>query len=66
MTAIATVKVGEDEQTFVLVERGKANPFKSGSRGYHGQGKLTATTGKRYQVNILLVEIGSKPKKGES
>ncbi|MBM3128428.1 MAG: hypothetical protein FJ009_07290 [Chloroflexi bacterium] len=39
-----------------------ANPkeFKTGSRGFHGQGKIEIE-GKRYQVQIQLVEIGSKP-----
>lgn len=34
--------------------------FKTGSRGFHGQGKIELE-GKRYQVQIQLVEIGSKP-----
>lgn len=33
--------------------------FKTGSRGFHGQGKIEID-GKRYQVQIQLVEIGSK------
>lgn len=33
--------------------------FKTGSRGFYGQGKLEIG-GKRYQVQIQLVEIGSK------
>jgi len=36
--------------------------FKTGSRGFHSQGKVELD-GKRYQANFLLVEIGSKPKK---
>jgi hypothetical protein len=35
--------------------------FKTGSRGYHAQGKMQVG-GKGYQINILCVEIGSKPK----
>ena len=42
---------------FLLVKK----DFKTGSRGYHAQGKAELD-GKRYQVNILAVEIGSKPK----
>ena len=44
-----------------------ANPkeFKTGSRGFHGQGKIEIE-GKRYQVQIQLVEIGSKKPVGES
>lgn len=34
--------------------------FKTGSRGYYGNSKLEID-GKRYQVSIQLVEIGSKP-----
>lgn len=36
--------------------------FKTGSRGFHAQGKVELD-GKRYQANFLLVEIGSKPQK---
>lgn len=35
--------------------------FSTGSRGFHSQGKLDLG-GKRYQYQIQLVEIGSKPK----
>ena len=38
--------------------------FKTGSRGFYANGKLELA-GKRYQVQIQLVEIGSK-KKAES
>ncbi len=33
--------------------------FSSGSRGFFGQGKIEIE-GKRYQVQVQLVEIGSK------
>ncbi len=33
--------------------------FKTGSRGYYASGKIEIE-GKRYQVQIQLVEIGSK------
>lgn len=36
--------------------------FKTGSRGYHGYGKLSVN-GSRYQANLMLVEIGSKKAK---
>ncbi len=36
--------------------------FKTGSRGFHGHGKLSFN-GSRYQINLMLVEIGSKKKK---
>jgi len=35
--------------------------FKTGSKGYYGKGKIQIGE-KRYQVQIQLVEIGSKPK----
>ncbi len=35
--------------------------FKTGSRGYYANQKVEIA-GKRYQVQIQLVEIGSKPK----
>ncbi|MBM4424735.1 MAG: hypothetical protein FJ030_15340 [Chloroflexi bacterium] len=34
--------------------------FKTGSKGFYANGKLEIE-GKRYQVQIQLVEIGSKP-----
>lgn len=36
-----------------------AKEFKTGSRGFYGQGKIEID-GKRYQVQIQLIEIGSK------
>lgn len=38
--------------------------FKTGSRGYFGMGKIQIGE-KRYQVQVQLVEIGSKPKAEE-
>ena len=35
--------------------------FKTGSRGFFGTGKMQIGE-KRYQVQVQLVEIGSKPK----
>lgn len=35
--------------------------FKTGSRGFFGMGKIQIGE-KRYQVQVQLVEIGSKPK----
>ena len=54
---VATIQLEGDTQKFLLSKK----DFKTGSRGYHGQGKMTAG-GKNYQVNILCVEIGSKTK----
>lgn len=39
-----------------------AKKFKTGSRGFFVTGKFTAKDGKRYQLGMNLVEIGSKPK----
>ena len=38
--------------------------FKTGSRGYFGMGKIQIGE-KRYQVQVQVVEIGSKPKAEE-
>lgn len=38
--------------------------FKTGSRGYYGMGKIQIGE-KRYQVQVQVVEIGSKPKPEE-
>ena len=36
--------------------------FSTGSKGFNGTGKMVVN-GKRYQIGINVVEIGSKPKK---
>ncbi len=54
---LATIQLNGEKQNFILNKKN----FKTGSRGYHGQGKMQVGD-KRYQVNILCVEIGSKPK----
>jgi hypothetical protein len=54
---MATIQLGGEKQNFILSKK----DFKTGSRGYHAQGKMRAG-GKNYQINILCVEIGSKPK----
>jgi hypothetical protein len=36
--------------------------FKTGSRGFYGQGKVQGTDGRRFQVSVNIVEIGSKAK----
>jgi len=61
MSNTVTVKIGEYEQVFQLIEKTADNPFKSGSRGFWGGGKFKMN-GKRYQVSCSIVEIGSKPK----
>jgi hypothetical protein len=39
-----------------------AKQFRTGSRGFYGQGKVEGTDGRRFQVSINIVEIGSKGK----
>ncbi len=34
--------------------------YKTGSRGFRGNGRLTLADGKRYMLKVELVEIGSK------
>jgi len=54
---IATIQLEGEKQNFILAKK----DFKTGSKGYHAQGKMQAG-GKNYQITILCVEIGSKPK----
>jgi hypothetical protein len=42
-----------------------AKEFKTGSRGFYANSKIEID-GKRYQAQIQLVEIGSKPGKPEA
>ena len=57
---MATIQVNGDKQNFILDKK----DFKTGSRGYYGTGKMVAA-GKKYQISIQVVEIGSKPKPAE-
>ena len=52
---LASVQLNGEKQSFILNKK----DFKTGSRGYHAQGKMQVGD-KRYQINILCVEIGSK------
>ena len=54
---LATIQLNGEKQSFILAKKN----FKTGSRGYHAQGKMQISE-KSYQINILCVEIGSKPK----
>ena len=47
-------------QTLQVVDL-EAKNFKTGSRGFYGNGKLSIN-GKKYQASCLLVEIGSGKK----
>ncbi len=57
---LATIQLNGQKQDFILDKK----DFKTGSKGYYGVGKMVAG-GKKYQVNIQCVEIGSKPKEKE-
>ncbi len=57
---MASIQLLGDKQNFVLDKK----DFKTGSRGYYGTGKMVAG-GKKYQISIQVVEIGSKPKQEE-
>jgi len=59
-TKMITVEFKKDGQMVGLLT---ADPkeFKTGSKGYFGMGKIQIGE-KRYQVQVQLVEIGSKPK----
>jgi hypothetical protein len=54
---MASLQLCGDKQNFILDKK----DFKTGSKGYYGTGKMVAG-GKRYQISIQVVEIGSKPK----
>ena len=58
-----TVEIKEDEK-MVGILTADAKNFKTGSRGFFGTGKIQIGE-KRYQVQVQLVEIGSKPKPEE-
>ncbi len=58
MLVLAELRTDEGKTLGVYMV--KAKDFKTGSRGFYGNGK-TEIGDKRYQVQIQLVEIGSKP-----
>jgi hypothetical protein len=55
-----TVEI-KDKDTQVGLLMAEEKVFKTGSRGFFGMGKIQIGE-KRYQVQVQLVEIGSKPK----
>ena len=63
MNLIIEIKTQDGTPISVLVAAPKN--FKTGSRGFYGNGKI-AIGEKRYQVQVQLVEIGSKPKAEEA
>lgn len=52
------IKDGEKPVGLMMAEE---KVFKTGSKGFFGMGKIQIGE-KRYQVQVQLVEIGSKPK----
>lgn len=56
MAVTATIESNGEQGAVILNDKA----FKTGSRGYFGQGKVTIN-GKRYQVQVQAVEIGSRP-----
>jgi len=59
-----TVEIKQDGQVVGMM-MAEEKTFKTGSRGFYGNGKI-AIGEKRYQVQVQLVEIGSKPKAEET
>ena len=55
-----TVEIKQDNQAVGILTAAE-KVFKTGSRGFFGMGKIQIGE-KRYQVQVQLVEIGSKPK----
>ena len=62
MFIIAELKSSTGELISILTLPPKE--FKTGSKGFYANGKVEYE-GKRYQVQVQLVEIGSKPKTEE-
>jgi hypothetical protein len=63
MNIIADLK-SDDGRTLGTATVAPKN-FKTGSRGYYANGKIEID-GKRYQMQIQLVEIGSKAAPGKT
>jgi len=59
MFLIADIKTDKSEPVTVITVSPKE--FKTGSKGFFGMAKAEID-GKRYQIQIQVVEIGSKPK----
>ena len=58
-----SVEIKENDKVVGLLSAVE-KAFKTGSKGYFGMGKIQIGE-KRYQVQVQLVEIGSKPKPKE-
>jgi hypothetical protein len=55
-----SVEIKENDKVVGILQAAE-KLFKTGSRGFFGMGKIQIGE-KRYQVQVQLVEIGSKPK----
>ena len=58
---MATIQLAGEQAVFNLSKK----DFKTGSKGYYANGKMMAA-GKNYQISIICVEIGSKPKEKQA
>ena len=58
------VTVKDDLGETLVTEELRPKEFKTGSRGFYGSFKVSAN-GRRYQVAVQAVEIGSKPTAGK-
>ena len=63
MNIIAEIKTSEGESLTIISVPSKE--FKTGSRGFFGSAKAEID-GKRYQIQIQMVEIGSKKASNEN
>ena len=54
------VELKTDDGKLIGVMTAPPRDFKTGSRGFYANGKLEID-GKRYQTQVQMVEIGSKP-----
>ncbi len=58
------LQILDDHGQIVGLEELTPAEFKTGSRGYRANGKVSIS-GARHQLSLNLVEIGSKPKTGK-
>ena len=63
MTNEAKIVLEDEQDRTEKVFELKAKTFRTGSVGYHAFGKMETPGGKRYQINIIVVEIGSKERR---
>jgi hypothetical protein len=58
------IEIKDTEGKTISLMTAAPKEFKTGSRGFFANGKVEIE-GKRYQAQVQLVEIGSKPKEEE-